>query len=195
MTSRPLFISVELSTVILGPIDQVGMGQGVLDGHDGQLRPRPAPERPARGGEDDLGHPLPAVASGDWARRHWWTAQCSESTGTSSAPGVARARCTTGTAGDEGLLVGQRQALAGLQRGQGDAEPGEADHPVDADVGERRDGGKGLRAGEHLRPRRHRRLEGRGVGRVADGHHLGAPAPGLLRQQVADDHAPSATTS
>src|SRR5205085_385465 len=32
------------------------------------------------------------------ARRHWWTAQCSESTGTISAPGVDRTRCTTGPA-------------------------------------------------------------------------------------------------
>src|ERR1700722_17483399 len=41
------------------------------------------------------------------ARRHWCTAQCSESTGTISAPGVLRTRWTTGPAGvRDSLLAG-----------------------------------------------------------------------------------------
>ena len=38
-------------------------------------------------------------------------------------------------AGDEALLVGQRQPLARLQRGDRDRQPGEADDAVDDDVG------------------------------------------------------------
>ena len=40
-----------------------------------------------------------------------------------------------GAAGDEALLVGEREALAVLERGHGRGEPGEADHRVEHDVG------------------------------------------------------------
>ncbi len=48
------------------------------------------------------------------ARRHWCTAQCSESTGTSSAPGVARAICTTGPAAISDSLFASASRLPPL---------------------------------------------------------------------------------
>ena len=88
-------MSVEESIVIFGPIDQVGWASAsslVTPASSSRRRPRNGPplavstirvsSRP--GATDD--------------RRHWCTAQCSESTGISSAPGVARSGCTTGPA-------------------------------------------------------------------------------------------------
>ncbi len=47
-----------------------------------------------------------------------------------------------GPAGDQGLLVGQGQAPARLQSGQGHGEAGEAHYPVDHYVGVLGDGGQ-----------------------------------------------------
>ena len=94
MTSRPLFMRVDESTVIFGPIDHVGWARAsstVTCSSSARGRPRKGPPlavstmRRTRAGLS-------------LARRHMCTAQCSESTGTSSAPGVRRARWTTGPA-------------------------------------------------------------------------------------------------
>ena len=54
ITSRPLFISVDESMVIFGPMVQVGCFERVGDGHRRELGRGLAPERSAARGEDDL---------------------------------------------------------------------------------------------------------------------------------------------
>src|SRR5436190_1827731 len=84
ITSRPLFMSVDESTVIFGPIDHVGCASAssmVTFARSAGVRPRNGP-------------PLAVStmrATSSWlpARRHWCTALCSLSTGTIS-PGGAR---------------------------------------------------------------------------------------------------------
>ena len=68
-------------------------------------------------------------------RRHWCTAQCSLSTGTSSAPGVDRNGCTTGPAAIRLSLLASASRLPAAQRGDRDRQAGEADDGVDDDVG------------------------------------------------------------
>ena len=88
-------MSVDESTVILGPIDQVGCARAssiVTSASSARLRPRKGPPlavstmRATRAGS-----PLALAA------RHWCTAQCSESTGTMwPAPGRPSTERTTG---------------------------------------------------------------------------------------------------
>ena len=111
MTSRPLFISVDESTVIFGPIDQVGWASASSTVTPLQVGCGPPPEGPARGGQNDARDPIAGGRVGYWARRHWWMAQCSLSTGISSAPGVRAVLLHDRPRRDEGLLVGQRQPL------------------------------------------------------------------------------------
>src|SRR6478609_4423629 len=109
MTSRPLFMRVEESTVILGPMLHVGWARAsatVTWARSSAVRPRNGP-------------PLAVSSSRSTrfllsvARRHWWMAPCSLSTGTSSAPGVRRARCTTGPAAmSDSLLASARRRPA-----------------------------------------------------------------------------------
>ena len=180
MTSRPLFISVDESTVIFGPIDQVGMGEGVVDGDVLELGPGAAAERPAAGGQHDA---RATLGAGDRPRRHWCTAQCSESTGMISAPGVARTRCTTGPAAMSDSLLARARRRPALEGGERDRQAGEADDAVDDDVGERGDRGQRVGAGEHLGAGRHRLLQLGGTVGVGDGDDLGAELGGLLGQQ------------
>ena len=82
ITSRPLFISVDESIVILAPIVQVGCARrvGRVDVRSSSRR-RPA-ERAAASGHDDA-----STASGARpGRRHCKIAECSESTGRISPP-------------------------------------------------------------------------------------------------------------
>ena len=71
--------------MILRPIDQFGWSQRLLDGRRRDALARPGPERSARRGEDDaadvLARPAPIA---------WKIALCSESTGSTRAPGVCR---------------------------------------------------------------------------------------------------------
>ena len=85
------------------------MSQRLFDADVGQFCCRAAAKRPAAGGQHDAGHLAPRRAL---ERRHWWTAQCSLSTGTSSAPGGRAQRLDHRRAGDQALLVGQRQPLS-----------------------------------------------------------------------------------
>ena len=111
MTSRPLFISVEESTVIFGPIDHVGWARAsatVTDAKSSGRRPRNGPPDAVSTIRADF-----ADAAPEPARRHWWMAQCSESTGMSSAPGVDRSGCTTGPAAiSDSLLASARRLPA-----------------------------------------------------------------------------------
>ena len=85
-------MSVEESMVIFGPIDHVGWASASAT--------VTAPSRSAvkpRNGPPEAVSSRRATSVLAWtAARHWCTAQCSESTGTISAPGVRRAFCTTG---------------------------------------------------------------------------------------------------
>ena len=146
MTSRPLFIRVDESTVIFGSHRPGRVGQRLRHSDGGQLLAGPAPERPARGGEQQTAPPRRRRP----ARRHWWTAQCSESTGMISAPGRGPGPLHHRGTGDDRLLVGQGQPAAGLEGGQGHGQSGEAHHPVDGHVGHGGDGGQPLGARHHL---------------------------------------------
>ena len=111
ITSRPLFISVEESTVIFGPMLHVGWARAsstVTSARSALVRPRNGPPLAVRTSLATRGGP---ASSRD--RRHWWRAPCSLSTGTSSAPGVRRARCTTGPpAMRDSLLASARRLPA-----------------------------------------------------------------------------------
>ena len=132
MTSSPLFISVEESTVIFGPIDQVGWTRASATStaaSSSGVRPRNGPPEAVSSRR--------ATSPGPPARRHWWRAQCSESTGMISAPGVARACWTTGAPAMIDSLLARASRSPGFERGQRDREAGEAHHAVDDHVGQR----------------------------------------------------------
>ena len=108
------------------------MGQGVVDGDLGQVGPGAAPERPAARGEHDLGAPR---ARFSFARRHMWTAQCSESTGTSSAPGVRRASRTTGPAAISDSLLASARRRPAWSAPRVTGSPAKPTTPLTHDVG------------------------------------------------------------
>ena len=113
------------------------------------------------------------------ARRHWCTAQCSESTGTSSAPGTERNGCTTGPAAIRLSLLARASRLPADSVAIGHRQPGEADDGVDDDVGVVDEVGEssttvadGQRGGDLVPP-----------GRIADGDALRAELLGLGDQR------------
>ena len=67
ITSRPLFMSVDESMVILAPMSQVGCLSASAHGDRGELLAGVAAERAAAGGEHELAGPRSASP----ARRHW----------------------------------------------------------------------------------------------------------------------------
>ena len=146
ITSRPLFISVDESTVIFGPMLQVGWARASSTVTSASSSRGAAPERAAAGGEHDAGH---LAVGGHRRRRHWWTAQCSLSTGTSSAPGVARSGCTTGPAAIRLSLLASARRLPARSVARVTGRPAKPTTPLTHDVGRRRRGRPGRR-----RPRR-----------------------------------------
>ena len=89
ITSRPLFMSVAESTVIFGPICQVGCRKasaGVTSARLALVRPRNGPPDAVRISR--------RTSRASWPRRHWWMALCSLSTGRIGTP-LARARSMT----------------------------------------------------------------------------------------------------
>ena len=141
ITSRPLFISVDESIVILAPIVQVGCFSAsarVTVASSAAVRPRNGPPLAVR-----MMRPTSVCRP---ERRHCQIAECSESTGTISPPPAARALATTGPGRDQALLVGEREPLAGFERADRRGQPGEADDRVEHDIG------VGMRGelGEHL---------------------------------------------
>ena len=161
ISSRPLFISVAESIVILPPIVQVGCVERLLDGH--VLQVRAAAERAAGGGDDQLLDHAGRLAGQQVVQR--------------GVLGVDRDELGAGRLGerghelaadDERLLVGERHVDALGERHDRGPEAGGADDRVEHQVGV----GLGdelhepLRAGQHLArrstPRRRaRRRRGR----------------------------------
>ena len=107
MTSRPLFISVAESIVILPPIAQVGCLQRLLDRHVLELGARAAAERAAGGGHDEPVDRAGALAGDQLVQR--------------GVLGVDRDQLRAGGLGQRGhelaaddqrLLVGEREVDA-----------------------------------------------------------------------------------
>ena len=146
--------------MIFGPMLQVGWARASSMVTPCEVGPAPAPERPPGGGEhhggDSLGVVVGPQAHVDGAVLGVDRYQLGTRGG--------RARLHDGAGGDEGLLVGERQPLAGLERAEGHRQAGEADHAVDAHVGGRADGGERVRPGHHLGAGRQAVLELRGRG-------------------------------
>ena len=129
MTSRPLLASVAESIVILAPIVQVGWRRACC----GVTAAR-SPASASRNGPPDAVRISAATPAIDSPTRHCQIAECSESIGRSQASGLAYgspgriAACAAArragerhdqvAAGDERLLVGRRDDLAGPQRGE-----------------------------------------------------------------------------
>ncbi len=137
ITSRPLFMSVDESIVILGPIFQVGCASAssrLTSASWSRVLPRNGPPDAVMSRRGRRPRSAPPSA------RHWWRAQCSESTGHDLGPRGRPGPLDDRGAGDERLLVGEREPPPGLERGQRDRQPGEADHPVHHDVGRGRRG-------------------------------------------------------
>src|SRR5829696_8309794 len=114
MTSRPLFMSVDESIVIFGPIDQVGWARAssiVTSASSARVRPRNGPPLAVRTMRATRSESPPALAA-----RHWCTAPCSESTGTMwPAPGRSSAARTTGPpAISDSLLASARRRPAAM---------------------------------------------------------------------------------
>ena len=132
ITSRPLFISVLESTVILGPIDHVGWARAsatVTPARSAARRPRNGPPLAVSSNRGNLAvgvhrraqalvdRPVLGVDGDQLGARN------------------ASERLHHRAGGDEALLVGQGEPLAGAQRGDGDGQAGEADDAVDHHVG------------------------------------------------------------
>ena len=188
MTSRPLFISVAESTVIFGPIDQVGWrsaSAGVTARRRSAGQPRKGPPEAVRTRR--------ATSAGGRPSRHWWTALCSLSTGKDRDPAAARGLDHQAARHDQHFLVGQGDRLAGVdggkrrlqrrrprRRAEDDVHRGMGGHrgqPARAPAG-----GDGLRQalplqlGERLR--RRQRDDGRPVARRLRGQARGVGAGG-----------------
>ena len=160
--------------MIFGPMLHVGWARAcstVMAASSAPVRPRNGPPLAVSTMRLQLAARAPTLA-----RRHWWTAQCSESTGTSSAPGVARSGCTTGPAAMSDSLLASARRLPARSVSRVTVEAGEADDAVHDDVGV---GGQAGEVGDHLGEGQ--RLGHLGpAGRIGHGHHLGAQlaAPG-----------------
>ena len=123
-------------------------------------------------------------------------APCSLSTGTSSAPGVRRARCTTGppAISDSLLASARRRPASSVARVT--SQPGEADHAVDADVGLGAQAGQALGADPDLDARAAaRRPPGRRPRRRRPRPWAARPRPGRRAGPGCGPVAPRATTS
>ena len=108
ITSRPLFIIVAESIVILGPIFQVGCASA-----SSTVIASKVSRRRSRKGPPEAVSTSRRASPGAPARRAWWIALCSESTGMISAPLLRGLREDELARDDERLLVREREALAG----------------------------------------------------------------------------------
>ena len=131
ISSRPLFASVAESTVIFGPIRQVGCASAsstVTRSSSSRLRPRNGPPDAVRTSEcDGVG----AAALEALERRR----ECSLSTGIRRAAAAPARGERELAGGDEALLVREREVDAALERPQRRGQPGEADDRVQDEVG------------------------------------------------------------
>ena len=179
-------MSVDESMVIFGPIDQVGWARASSMVTSASSALRAAAERPAGRGEHDAAHPLAARAVRVLRAQALVDGAVLAVDGHQLAGARLLAHASHDRAGrDERLLVGEREPLAGLERRQRDAQPGEADDAVHAHVAQRGDVGERVRAGDDLGARGHERLELRRLRVVGDGDDRRTP-PLRLRGQLLD---------
>ena len=146
ISSRPLFISVAESTVIFGPICQVGWASAWA----GLTARRSAAAIPRNGPPDAV-----ITIARSWSDatpcRHWAMRRVLAVDRQDAAIGPASGLGHQVAAGDEALLVGKGKVGTGGQRRQRGVEPGRADdrvqHHVGAAPGQL---DHALRAGQHL---------------------------------------------
>ncbi len=160
-------MSVEESTVIFGPMLQVGW----VRASPRSTSARSSASRPRNGPPEAVSTMRSTRRMPSAARRHWWTAQCSLSTGTSSAPGVSRDGAHHGPGGDQRFLVRQREPSSGTQRRHRHRQAGEADHTVDRDLGLDGERRQRLGPGDDVDAGIEQRLELGGSSGVGDADH------------------------
>ena len=148
MSSRPLFISVAESIVILGPIDQLGWASassGVTAASSAAVRPRKGPPDPVNSSSSSatggpalttsapasplLPRPPGRRAGRDALEERAVLAVHRQDERSAPTGEVQNER----PAGHHALLVGQRERRARLERGDGGAQPGRADDAVEDD--------------------------------------------------------------
>ena len=154
------------------------VGERVFYPDQCQLVPGSAPERPARGGHQQAGHRDPSSSavpspSRRAVARHWWMAQCSESTGTISAPGVRRARCTTGAPAISDSLLARASRRPASSAARVTGRPAKPTTPFTTTSAGCTGGGQALGPGHHLGSRRDPRGHVGRQSRVADRHEFG----------------------
>ena len=130
ISSRPLFASVAESTVIFGPMFQVGCASASPRRDVFQLLARSAAERPAGGGEHE-GVDL----VGRRGLRGTGTPPSARCRRECSRPPPRSLRVERElSGGDEALLVREREIDAALERPQRRGQAGEADHGVEDEI-------------------------------------------------------------
>ena len=175
ISSSPLLTMVAESIEILAPIDQVGWASA----SSRRIAPKVARSRRRKGPPEAVSTSR-RTSSGRPARSAWWSAECSLSIGRIAAP-VRGGELGEQPAGDhQRLLVGERHAVAGGERGGDRRQPRGADHrgdhPVDPGAGG--GGDQALGADRQLDAGRQR---GRERGRRPRGR---SPRPGGRRTPV-----------
>ena len=193
MTSRPLFISVEESTVIFGPMDQVGWARASATRRpSASSSPAPPAEGPARGGEQQPGHaprgPRPAGTGGGRSAR--------SRPGRSRPPACCRARWTRGAPAMIDSLLARASRRPASRAARVTGSPAKPTTPLTATWASVAMRGQPLGAHHHLHPGTEPSASsGREAG-VADGDHRRVqpigPGPPAARRTGA---APRATTS
>ena len=124
MTSRPLFIIVAESIVIFGPIFHVGWRSAsstVIAENVSKGRVRNGPPEAVRTRR--------RTSDGTPARRAWWSAQCSESTGRTAAPAVRAARMSGSPATTSVSLFARASVLPSLTASYAGTSPAEPTIP------------------------------------------------------------------
>ena len=171
MSSRPLLTSDAEFSVFIGPMTRSGGRRPVPGVTRLELGGRPAAERPAGGGQHQLGDLLGGAAAQALGQRGVFGVHRHDLT----RPRRPQHQRTTG---DQRFLVGQRQPGAGRQRGQGRSQAQRPDQRVEDDVGF----GVLAPVGSPLRVRGRRRRRPVGGALVGDGD-IGDPGLGALPQQ------------
>ena len=186
ISSRPLLTSVAELIVTIGPMSHVGWASACGDGDVGQLGAAPSAERAAGGGEHQPGDLVGAAAAQALGQRGVLGVDGHDLAG-------RRGRGHERAAGDQGLLVGERERAPGRERGQRRAEADRAgdavEHRVDGVVAVSSVAASG--PGEHLDARQQVAQRARGV-LGGDGHAPHAVRAGLLGEQR--DVAPPAAS-
>ena len=145
ITSRPLFISVAESIVILPPIAQVGCASAcstVTSSSSARARPRNGPPEAVMVRRSTVPGRSPSIS--------WCSAECSESTGMSCAPVASQSAITSSPPTTSDSLLASATSIALGERDDRGPEAGGADDRVEHEVG----AGLGDEPHEPLRARR-----------------------------------------